>query len=107
MGVADAEECRLVVWSAVKRGVVAVIALDPGSGSGKARKAHEYGIPVVRAEVLPEASSSEPATVTQRGDDRRYGPRSEGGGACLNYVFRFRASSSALCLAFTRSVAVL
>ena len=36
----------LVVWPAVKEGVVAVIAQDPGSGSGKARKAREYGIPV-------------------------------------------------------------
>ncbi|UPU88081.1 hypothetical protein LGT36_012655 [Demequina sp. TMPB413] len=42
-----AEARGLVVWPAVKRGVAAVIAQDPGSGSGKARKAREYGIPVV------------------------------------------------------------
>ena len=42
----------LVVWPAVKRGVVAVIAQDPGSGSGKARKAREHGIPVVGEGVL-------------------------------------------------------
>ena len=38
----------LVVWpGGVKKGVAAVIAHDPGSNSGKARKAREYGIPVV------------------------------------------------------------
>jgi len=41
-----------VVWPSVKRGVVAVIAPDPGSGSGKARKARENGIPVVGEGVL-------------------------------------------------------
>jgi len=49
---AVAEARGLVVWPAVKRGVVAVIAQDPGSGSGKARKAREYGIPVVGEGVL-------------------------------------------------------
>ncbi|WP_430867212.1 hypothetical protein [Demequina aurantiaca] len=44
---AAAEARELAVWPAVKRGVVAVIAQDPGSGSGKARKARGYGIPVV------------------------------------------------------------
>jgi DNA polymerase III subunit epsilon len=47
-----AEARGLVVWPSVKRGVVAVIAQDPGSGSGKARKAREYGIPVVGEGVL-------------------------------------------------------
>jgi DNA polymerase-3 subunit epsilon len=42
-----AEARGLVVWPGVKKGVAAVIAQDPGSGSGKARKAREYGIPVV------------------------------------------------------------
>jgi DNA polymerase-3 subunit epsilon len=41
-----------VVWPGVKKGVVAMIAKDPGSGSGKARKAREHGIPVVGEEVL-------------------------------------------------------
>ena len=49
---AAAEARGLVVWPAVKRGVVAVIAQDPGSGSGKARMAREYGIPVVGEEAL-------------------------------------------------------
>jgi DNA polymerase III subunit epsilon len=47
-----AEARGLVVWPAVKRGVVAVIAQDPGSGSGKARKARESGIPAVGEGVL-------------------------------------------------------
>ncbi len=47
-----AEARGLVVWPAVKRGVAVVIAQDPGSGSGKAHKAREYGIPVVREGVL-------------------------------------------------------
>ena len=47
-----AEARGLVVWPAVRRGVVAVIAQDPGNGSGKARKAREYGIPVVGEGVL-------------------------------------------------------
>ena len=51
---AVAEARGLVVWPAVKKGVVAVIAQDPGSGSGKARKAREYGIPVVGEGVLSE-----------------------------------------------------
>jgi len=42
----------LVVWPGVKKGVKAVIAQDPGSESGKARKAREYGIPVVDEGVL-------------------------------------------------------
>ena len=42
-----AEARGLVVWPGIKRAVTAVIALDPGSDSGKARKAREYGIPVV------------------------------------------------------------
>lgn len=44
---AMAEARGLVVWPGVKKSVAAVIAQDPGSGSGKARKAREYGIPVV------------------------------------------------------------
>lgn len=36
----------LVVWPGVKKGVAAVIAQDPESNSGKARKAREYGIPL-------------------------------------------------------------
>ncbi|WP_291382604.1 hypothetical protein [Demequina sp.] len=47
-----AEARGLVVWPAVKKGVAAVIAQDPGSGSGKARKPREYGIPVVGDGVL-------------------------------------------------------
>jgi len=48
----------LVVWPAVKKGVVAVIAhQDPRSGSGEARKAREYGIPVVREGVLVDPGS--------------------------------------------------
>jgi DNA polymerase-3 subunit epsilon len=47
-----AEARGLVVWPNVKRGVAAVIAKDPGSGSVKARKAREYGIPVVGEGVL-------------------------------------------------------
>ena len=47
-----AEARGLVVWPNVKKGVAAVIAQDPGSGSGKARKAREYGIPVVGEGVL-------------------------------------------------------
>ncbi|WP_062377079.1 exonuclease domain-containing protein [Demequina pelophila] len=42
----------LGVHPSVKKAVAAVIALDPGSNSGKARKAREYGIPVVGAHVL-------------------------------------------------------
>jgi len=49
---AIAEARGLVVWPGVKKGVAAVIAQDPGSGSGKARKAREYGIPVVGEGVL-------------------------------------------------------
>ena len=49
---AVAEARGLVVWPNVKKGVAAVIAQDPGSGSGKARKAREYGIPVVGEGVL-------------------------------------------------------
>ncbi len=51
---AVAEARGLVVWPGVKKGVAAVIAQDPGSGSGKARKAREYGIPVVGDGVLRE-----------------------------------------------------
>jgi hypothetical protein len=47
-----AEARGLVVWPNVKKGVAAVIAKDPGSGSVKARKAREYGIPVVGEGVL-------------------------------------------------------
>ncbi len=49
---AVAEARGLVVWPGVKKGVAAVIAQDPGSNSGKARKAREYGIPVVGEAVL-------------------------------------------------------
>ncbi|NTV38917.1 MAG: DNA polymerase III subunit epsilon [Demequinaceae bacterium] len=49
---AVAEARGLVVWPNVKKGVAAVIAQDPGSGSGKARKAREYGIPVVGEGLL-------------------------------------------------------
>ena len=49
---AISEARGLVVWSGVKKGVAAVIAQDPGSQSSKARKAREYGIPVVGEEVL-------------------------------------------------------
>lgn len=47
-----AQRRGLVVWGGVKKGVAAVIAQDVGSNSGKARKAREYGIPVVGEEVL-------------------------------------------------------
>lgn len=47
-----AQSRGLVVWPNVKKGVKAVIAQDPGSNSGKARKAREYGIPVVGEDVL-------------------------------------------------------
>lgn len=47
-----AERAGLVVWPGVKKGVAAVIAQDVGSDSGKARKAREYGIPVVGEDVL-------------------------------------------------------
>jgi DNA polymerase-3 subunit epsilon len=49
---AMAESRGLVVWPGVKKGVAAVIAQDPGSQSGKARKAREYGIPVVGERVF-------------------------------------------------------
>lgn len=49
---AVAQARGLVVWPGVKKGVAAVIAQDPGSDSGKARKAREYGIPVVGDGVL-------------------------------------------------------
>ena len=49
---AVAEARGLVVWPGVKKSVAAVIAQDPGSNSGKARKAREYGIPVVEDGVL-------------------------------------------------------
>ncbi|WP_430867193.1 exonuclease domain-containing protein [Demequina aurantiaca] len=49
-----AEALGLVVWPNVKKSVAAVIALDEGSNSGKARKAREYGIPVVGARVLAQ-----------------------------------------------------
>ena len=49
-----AEARGLVVWSGIKKGVAAVIAQDPGSDSGKARKAREYGIPVVGDKALVE-----------------------------------------------------
>ena len=47
-----AERSGLIVHSGVKKGVAAVIALDEGSNSGKARKAREYGVPVVGDDVL-------------------------------------------------------
>ena len=47
-----AEARGLVVWPGVKKGITAVIAQDVGSGSGKASKAREYGVPVVGEEVL-------------------------------------------------------
>ncbi len=47
-----AEARGLVVWPNVKKGVAAVIAQDVGSASGKARKAREYGIPLVGEGVL-------------------------------------------------------
>lgn len=49
---AAAQARGLVVWPGVKKSVKAVIAQDPGSSSGKARKAREYGIPVVGEDVL-------------------------------------------------------
>lgn len=49
---AVAQARGLVVWPGVKKGVAAVIALDPDSNSGKAKKAREYGIPVVGEGVL-------------------------------------------------------
>lgn len=49
---AIAEARGLVVWPGVKKGVAAVIALDEGSNSGKARRARQYGIPVVSAKTL-------------------------------------------------------
>ncbi|WP_159449564.1 exonuclease domain-containing protein [Demequina sp. NBRC 110057] len=42
----------LVVWPGVKKGVSAVIAKDPGTNSGKAKKARDMGIPVVGPDVL-------------------------------------------------------
>ncbi|MCB2411486.1 hypothetical protein LGT39_01315, partial [Demequina sp. TTPB684] len=53
-----AEARGLVVWPGVKKGVAAVIAQDPGSGSGKARKAREYGIPVAGEGVLAGGSGA-------------------------------------------------
>lgn len=44
---AAAQRAGLVVWPNIKKGVAAVVALDPNSDSTKARKAREYGIPVV------------------------------------------------------------
>ena len=49
---AIAEARGLVVWSGVKKGVAAVNAQDRGSQSSKARKAREYGIPVVGEGVI-------------------------------------------------------
>ncbi|WP_062460809.1 exonuclease domain-containing protein [Demequina soli] len=49
---ATAEARGLVIWPGVKKGVAAVIAKDPGSNSGKAKKARDLGIPVVGADVL-------------------------------------------------------
>lgn len=49
---AVAQARGLVVWPGVKKGVAAVIALDTGSNSVKARKAREYGIPVVDEQSL-------------------------------------------------------
>ncbi|WP_296668071.1 exonuclease domain-containing protein [Demequina sp.] len=47
-----AESRGLVVWPGVKKGVAAVIAQDPGTNSGKAKKARDYGIPVVGEAIL-------------------------------------------------------
>ncbi|MDN4475799.1 exonuclease domain-containing protein [Demequina sp. SYSU T00192] len=47
-----AESRGLVVWPGVKKGVAAVIAKDPGSNSGKAKKARDLGIPVVGSDAL-------------------------------------------------------
>ncbi|WNM26391.1 hypothetical protein RN607_09270 [Demequina capsici] len=47
-----AEARGLVVWPNVTKRVRAVVAQDPASQSGKARKAREYGIPVVDDAVL-------------------------------------------------------
>ncbi|WP_062381178.1 3'-5' exonuclease [Demequina pelophila] len=53
---AIAEARGLVVWPGVKKGVAAVIAQDPGSNSGKARKARDLGIPVMGADALEGAA---------------------------------------------------
>lgn len=49
-----AESCGLVVWGNINKRVAVVVALDIGSNSGKARKAREYGIPVVSVEAFEE-----------------------------------------------------
>jgi len=49
---AMAQARGLVVWPGVKKSVAALIALDEASNSGKARKAREYGIPVVGEAAL-------------------------------------------------------
>ncbi|QPZ38255.1 exonuclease domain-containing protein [Paramicrobacterium chengjingii] len=43
-----------IPWSGVTKKVSLVVAADPDSLSGKARKAHDYGIPVVGVETLIE-----------------------------------------------------
>ncbi|WP_062076564.1 exonuclease domain-containing protein [Demequina globuliformis] len=47
-----AESQGLAVWPGVKKGVAAVIAKEPGSNSGKAKKARQTGVPVVSESVL-------------------------------------------------------
>lgn len=47
-----ARDRGLTVWPSVKKAVAAVIARDPGTASTKARKAREYGIPVVGEDAL-------------------------------------------------------
>ncbi len=42
----------LVPWAAVTKKVKLVVAADPDSLSGKARKARDYGIPIVNEQTL-------------------------------------------------------
>ena len=63
-------------WPAVTKKVRLVVAADPDTLSGKARKARDYGIPVVSesglARLLSERLSADQSSAT----DSRYGSRS-------------------------------
>ena len=52
-----AEAALLVPRSALTKEVQLVVAADPDSLSGKARKAADYGIPIVTEEALPRYCS--------------------------------------------------
>lgn len=54
----DAAEVGLVPHGAVTKKVVLLVAADPDSLSGKARKARDYGIPVVTEDGSPACSGS-------------------------------------------------